>query len=348
MNYRKDLPILIIVAVVIAAVFIGEVRVFSGSEHFSADARYDGALTYELESGPAEAYSVLAFDDGGFDPNSSVSIYLDPGYASYYVNPDIATGARELDEKYYVEQLVKALKFRSVEASVIDAGEMAALMNGGIGGNTDAVIVLSGSLPSTVYGEDQDLIIRWIEAGGRLYWAGNSLGAYSSDGDTVTAIENGCSRFLGTECLNPSEENGYAFTMSDMCEDLCLQNNRMRYAVAPALLPDGAVHKEIGYTDGTYSSVCMAGLGDGMVCVLLGEFSNNQRIDLAQIVAAGISHLSTLLDVETGSVRGTLTGTMSVDGADFAYIHFGGYYPVYGVRIELRIAASGAACRPGT
>lgn len=80
MNHRKDVPMLIIVAVIIAAVVIGEVRVFSGSDHFSADARYDGALTYELESGPAETYSVMAFDDGGFDPNSSVSIYMDPGF----------------------------------------------------------------------------------------------------------------------------------------------------------------------------------------------------------------------------------------------------------------------------
>jgi len=346
MNYRKDVPMLIIVAVIIAAVVIGEVRVFSGSDHFSADARYDGALTYELESGPAETYSVMAFDDGGFVPNSSVSIYMDPGYASYYVNPDIATGARELDEEYYVEQLVKALKFRSVEASIIDAEAMSALMAGGIGGNTDAVIVLSGSLPSTVYGEDEDLIIRWIEAGGRLYWAGNSLGAYSSDGETVSTIENGCSRFLGSECLNGSDENGYAFSMADMCQELCLQNNRMRYAVAPGLLPDGAVHREIGYTDGTYSSVCMAGLGDGMVCVLGGEFSNNQRSDLAQIVASGISHLSTLLDIKNGTVHGTLRGSMSVDGADFVYIHFGGFYPVYGVRTDLRIAASEAIVHP--
>ena len=87
----------------------------------------------------------------------------------------------------------------------------------------------------------------------------------------------------------------------------------------------------VGYSDGSYASAVLAQYGSGMICVVGGDYSNNQRADLVQIVASHICYSSVLVGSDSGEVtRGTETGIvpMAVDNSArySVYIYFGGYY----------------------
>jgi len=90
-----------------------------------------------------------------------------------------------------------------------------------------------------------------------------------------------------------------------------------------------------GYTDGTYGSAVMVKFGNGMICVVAGDHSNEQRHDLAQIIASGASPDSKNAGYAEGRVkRGTASGTMDVSfvaGNNYTvYVYCGGYFTVYG------------------
>lgn len=95
----------------------------------------------------------------------------------------------------------------------------------------------------------------------------------------------------------------------------------------------------MGYTDGRYSSVCLVGHGSGTVCILGGVLSNDQRYDMAQIVSAGVTDESVLVEHIHGSVtRSTVTETIAIDSSKniMVYTYLGGYFTVYGRSASLR------------
>ena len=332
MNLKKGLPVVVLTILVIAIVLIGELVVYTsdGSE-FSSDAQYETNIHYTVRSQGAKTYSVLAFDNDGFDISDNCYIYYDEGLPGNYVDPVVPVGARKLDQGYYVEQLVRSLSMRGVDAEVIDSVRMGEIMNSGLMGNNDSIIVISGALPRNVYDGTVLTAVEWIEAGGRLYWLGNVIGDYFADKDGIHTVDNGVCNFLGTDCINRTEDKDFAYEEYDLCEKLCMTNDRVRYAVAPEQLPSGTVHIDVAFNDGTYSSTCLIGKGEGMICIIGGDYSNNQRNDLAQVVASGICHKSSLVGESYGTVHGTIEGTIFVTAEpDVSYIFLGGYYPVYG------------------
>ncbi len=329
--------IIVLAVAIIAIVVIGEVAIYCGNGlGFDAKATYnDNHLDYEISSGGSKDYSVLLFDDDGFGLSENCYIYFDQRYPSNYEIPVIPIGARTLDQEYYVQQLAKSLENRGVEAKIIDADKMESIMNNGLIGNSDSIIVISGAFPSNVYDGTNNLVLSWIEAGGRLYWLGNVIGDYYADLNGIKTVEGGVSNFLGADCVNHSEDKDFAYEEYDLCEKMCLMNDHVKYAVAPGQLPLDVIHKEIGFNDGTYSSITLIGLGKGMLCILGGEYSNNQRSDLAQVVASGINHRSILIDEYKGSVNGTVKNSLDIlTCPDTAYIFLGGYYLVYGKCIQ--------------
>ena len=90
----------------------------------------------------------------------------------------------------------------------------------------------------------------------------------------------------------------------------------------------------VGYEKDGCASTVLVKNGSGMVCVMGGNYSNNQRMDLANIIASGICYCSAELDCKTGNVaRGTVTGTFSnwpATGNVAAFLYLGGDFSVYG------------------
>ncbi|MCL2143086.1 MAG: hypothetical protein FWH44_02350 [Methanomassiliicoccaceae archaeon] len=340
---RSDIVLTVIFAAVVAVVLIGEAYVYTaGDGRYASDIAWtDDGIEYSVTSKGSEQYSVLVMDNGSFEMINRLYIYYDEGYGSELEKVRVPVGAKALTQEYYISQLIATLNNRGVRnIEILNAAELKDALEDDITSSNASVkglVVLSGALPETIYSTSVNLVLDWINDGGSLYWAGNFLGKYyATPGGTAEAVRNYEYDFFGkTGCLNEGGENA---ELSDIVTNnyrhsLSLMNNRIKYGVDISGLGGLAV----GYTDGTYSSTAMVRLGDGMICVLAGDYSNDQRHDLAQIIASGISAYTdeNAAGYVKGDVKkGTVTGSVDIDytgGHNYAvYVYYGGYYTVYG------------------
>ena len=335
MNTEKK--IVIIAVALIAVILIGEVAVYGMSERYSSSADADsGTLNYSVTARGSKEYSVIVMDNC-LEPMDELYIYYDPEYPIAAEDVSVAIGATQLTVERYVQQLTTSLRIRGIsDVKTIKAAELGnAVVSDASSTHSKGLVVLSGALPDTVYaGVATDPIFEWLNTGGRLYWAGNLIGNYSSTTSGIVDIGDAGQALFGVSCFNTAEDDTAFQDVSTPYRDaLSLMNNRIRYAVDTSLL-SVSDHIAVGYTDGTYSSVVSVKYGNGMVCVLGGSHSNMQRDDLAQVIASGLCYSSELVALEEGNVkRGTISSSVDISTATgniSVYVYLGGYYTVHG------------------
>ncbi len=336
----KDRKLVLTAAIVVAIILAGEAYVCLNDWDgmYGVGFSEDGdSVSVSIKSGGSKVYDIVAIGNGSFSPASEVILYYDPGQGEMLDETWHATGGKDLDQEYYISQLAVQLKIRGVDARIVDATGLKEMMETALSGEgcDQAVFMASGALPDTVYsGDPSDTVVRWLSEGGRLYWAGNILGAYISSSDgTVRQAGDGYRGLFFAEGIQNTNET-YGLTPVDgnpWREALCLAGNGTAYGLDASKL-EGAL--SAGYTDGTYSSVCLVGYGKGMVCVFGGVLSNDQRSDVAQVIASGLSNGSTLLShIEGTATRTTVVETVDSKGTGgniSVYAYIGGYFTVRG------------------
>ena len=327
---KPDKIVSVISIAIISMILIGEVIVYTSDyTDYSSNVSMNGAtLNYEVSADGSKIYDIVVSDN--VDSNDSVYIYFDENYGSKIEDVRVAVGAKELTQEYYISQLVSVLKYRHVSAEIVDAEQLTSVMSD----PDSSLVCLSGALPCTVYsGNPQDIIFDWLSLGGKLYWAGNLLGAYIGiENDVISAPSNYQELFFGTTCLNGQgiDDALNEYNENEYTSALSLVNNKVRYGVNNSAIT--SQHSlSMGFIKDGYSSITLVEHNEGMICVLGGDYSNNQRNDLAQIIASGLTPQSTIIAHVEGTVtRGTVTGETIVDGTALgAYVYLGGYYPVF-------------------
>ncbi len=342
MNRMRDRGIVIVAALILAVVLIGEVYIYT----FNADATYSvdseitsDSFTYKVHSNISNCYDVVLSDNGSSAPLRGYYLYYDSTYASNLKDVDQPIGSTKLDQEYYVSQLRYQLSNRGVEVTTVNAEELGKAIANDISGNTcgKGLICVSGALPDTVYiGNSSDPILTWIKNGGCLYWVGGLIGScYSTTDGIVNVTADYQSMFLmSSDCLNTGNtDKAYSeITVNDYKSALSLSGNSVKYGVNTYALTTG--YLAVGFFEEEYSSITFVKNGNGTVCVVAGDYSNAQRADLAQVIAAHLCSESKIIIHESGSVtRGTATGTSPVSSATgyrSAYIYLGGYFLEYG------------------
>lgn len=332
MNDRK---LMAFVALIVMVIIAGEAYIYCNDWNDMYDVRFsENAVTIEANS--SAIYDIVSIDNGDMDRSSKTVLYFDPSYGERLDKTHHATGGTYLSQEYYISQLRIQLGYRGTDTVTMNAEELREMMSGSVAaGRCDqSVIMVSGAIPDTVYsGRESDLVVEWLGMGGRLYWAGGIIGQYSSSSDG-TVEDLGADRqslFLGAVCQNPEETYGLEETDPDWKDALCLAGNGTMYAINPAKVASAL---PMGFTDGTHSSICLVGHGSGMICILGGVLSNDQRSDMAQIVSSGATYASVLVDHIHGSVtRTAVTETVNIGdspGNIVIYAYLGGYFTVYG------------------
>lgn len=341
MNKKTETGLSVLAIAIVAIVLIGEYAVYAdGLYRYDADVQADGSFT--VSASGSESYTAVLTDNGGFTAVSSLYIYYDDTYGSFVKSVTVEIGAKGLTQDYYLSQLVNTLKYRGLtDITYVNAEELKAALAADAAAGTTAgkgLVVINGALPDTVYtGNSGDLLLTWIHAGGSLYWAGGLLGAYFAHSGKTVEVVNGDYQllFFGTDCLNTSDTVAAFSEITDNSyrADLSLMNNVVTYGIATAKLAAGT-YLAAGYTEDGYASVVCVQCGSGMVCVLGGDYANNQRSDLATVICAGLCWSSQELDCQQGSVtRGTVSGALTVPathGKLVAYVLLGGCFSVYG------------------
>lgn len=326
MDVKKDFVLFVTVAL-IAVVLVGEIIVITNShDDFSSSVTVDGdSVHYKIESDNAHTYDVMSFNNT-YNTPKKVYVYYDSDYQSIAKNGLASVGARDLNEKYYVQQMENTLMVRDVfHVNIVDADELGKIMESP--GQGYAVIMLSGAMPDTVYkGTSESKILKWIQSGGRLYWIGGMIGKYISTPEELIPVENGVTFFLGSECVDDgkiSEDDPKVLRSikeTNLCQELCLMNHGLAFGVIESLLPSDSTHLCIGRTDGSRCTSTLVANGDGMICVMGGDYSIRQRLDLAQILASGVGPETVLIDHDMGSVFGTANGTIGKGDSVFVIL----------------------------
>ena len=342
---KFDRTIEVIAVLVLAVVIIGEVAVYTtGPGKYSSDVEFEnGVISYSVSAKGSETYAVIVMDNGDMAAMTEIYIYFDENYKSNYEDVPVPIGAKPLDQRYYVEQLVRQLEYRgAVKVTVLNAEDLSEAMerDTASGQYAKGLVVISGALPDMIYtGNPTDMIFDWMNDGGRLYWQGNLIGSYYSTKDAVHDVGDKQTLFFGTSCLN-TEGIDKAFSDvsgNDLRNDLSLMNNSVKYGIDPAALSAVKGSDKVlafGYSQEDYASIVMTDFGKGMICIIGGDYSNNQRSDLAQILSSQICYDVEVIEIVTGSVtRKTISDTCDLQGTVdnlAVYIYFGGYYSVYG------------------
>ncbi len=346
---RTDRALVVVAIAVIAIVLAGEVIVYTSDyTDYSADASIgsDGKMSYTVSASGSKTYTAVSLDNGSHDVVEKLYIYYDKSYKSCYEEVYVAIGARELDQQYYVEQLAPTLRYRNInDVTVLNAEELADRLTAEAeaGDVRTGLICISGAFPDTVYtGDSSDLIFQWMSAGGSLYWAGNMIGKYSASQTELKEVDGYQELFFSVDgCLYGGDSyvaydevssNGFTKTFS-------LMNNNVRYSVDCSLLPETQKSLQIGFQKDGFASISLVSYGNGMMCIMAGDYSNNQRYDMAQVICSGLGPESRIVDSFTGTVtRGSTGGTLNVEGSNpYAFIYLGGYYPVYCRAVDLSI-----------
>ena len=337
-NMKTEKVAVIIAVMLISMVIIGEVAVHTQTNRYSSSASVDGdILSYSISGKGSNNYSVIVTD--GMERLDALYIYYDTSYGTALGDSSAAVGARPLTLDYYVQQLVNVLRSRGVtNVTMLGADELAARMTADT--VPTGLVVLSGALPATIYsGLGSDLIFDWLDKGGRLYWAGNLLGKYIAVPGGVSEVlanyqglffagANGCLNDTGTDVAFSGVGNQYRDALS-------LLNNHVRYGVSTnALTLAGVDHLAMGYCENGYSSIVFFEHGTkGTICVIGGDHTNDQRTDLAQVIAANLGHSSNIIGTSKGTFKGSAGSDIDVTAAIgnlSVYMFVGGAYTAYG------------------
>lgn len=327
---RKRVDVFVVIGVVLcAAIIIGECSIYAFDIYdYSIDVTVEGDdIGYSVGYSGSSVFDAILFD--GNKRMTDVCIFSDERYDEHYGDIEGRGMPYFFDQSYVTDQYSKMLKIRGMETSTVDSKGLGEYIESTMSDpSKHAIVVSSYALPSSVYsGGADDPIMKWISAGGHLYWIGSEIGRYYHSDDGLKVVTNNQSLFLGSDdCINLGDvivasdyvDNGFTGALS-------LQNSRVGYGMKVS-----ASDLSIGYVQDGYASISFVGYGSGSVCIIAGEFTIEQMADIGQTIASGVDDDTKLIEHRSGNVcRGTTRGAFEGAGS-MVYIYIGGIYTIYG------------------
>ena len=336
---RKTVTLVVLAIVLCAAVVIGEVFTYGINIHsFDSKAEFSSdTLSYSVSSSGSDTYSVVLLDSNDVPVTRELYIYVDNDYDNYYRQALEKSNLEYVQQQYYSEQLKKFLGVRGFDnVTLVDSKGLKEYIENNLSDPVGkGIFVTSYALPSEIYsGKTDDILIKWIENGGNLYWSSSEIGRFYTDSEGLKEVTGNQTLFFGKECINTGKmENATSAIENGFREALTLKNSGMKFTVNNDGLADSLA---MGYCEDGYSSITFTKSwnGSGMICVI-GTMDEMilELDDTAQVIASEITYGSEIVDTVKGNVvRSTIDGKIdcTATGKAIAYIYIGGTYTIYG------------------
>ena len=316
-------------------VFAGEYFVYySDAFEYDADVRWeDGSINYEIGSSGSDVYDVVLLDGNGSAPVSNLAIFVDEKYSTHYDEASESASISHNDQDYFATQILLALDNRGFDGGFkCDSDGLYEFLITTLDDPRGCgVLVTSYSLPASVYaGSEDDLLIRWVSAGGTLYWTGSEIGGFCTDDDGLHRIADTQTLLFGGECVYSGEEvvatqvidNGFT-------EALSLKTGNLSFGLRLNGI-EGALG--MGYEGDGISTVGFVPFGSGSICVFSGLYDLDLVDDIAQILSAGVTLQTDVVEHHTGNVTRTeIHGSFDhFDETCHVYAYIGGTYTKFG------------------
>lgn len=335
---------LAITAVVLCAiVFIGEYTTYyTEPDDREIDAAWNGNnVTLTLKSTGSDWYTAVLFDNNGSVPPERLYIYTDPDYDRFYSEACSISGDRAFpsyaDQKSFAEEIALSLKVRGFrDVSTVDDEGLADILKETVESPSKlGLLVSSFSLPSTVYsGGSDDLLMKWIRNGGSLYWAGSEIGKIYKDSDGLHKVDGNQTLFFGKDgVLNTSYERPTEYVSTEVVDNMLFKALALRCGNTKfGLNINGMDGIQAGFVQNGHATVSIVSIGKGSICIVGGINNMEQRDDLCQTIASGITGKTVVESISNGDVtRKTVERTIPVSCDDpYLYVYFGGIFVTQG------------------
>lgn len=319
----------ILAIILVAAVVVGEIVVVtSDRSSYGAEVVFeDGHADYNVTVAGSDIFDAVLLDREGSVPVTDLTVFVDEKYGEFYSQ---AEGLEYyIDQDYTSQQIAVALSNRGFDSiRNCDSSGLESFLEDTMDDPAGyGLMVTSFALPSSVYsGNEGDLLLKWISAGGTLYWMGSEIGRYYVDGDRLVEVEGYQELLFGTECINEGGPR-YAESVVDngFTEALTLSGSDLLYALDVSRIPGSL---SLGYEADGYSTISLVPYGSGEICVFAGDFDIDLLDDMGQVVASGVTCETHVAGHQSGHViRDTTYGSFEgVDENSTVYIYVGGMY----------------------
>ena len=327
--------ILAVAAVFIAIILIGEVIAYGGGVSYDSSASRDGdTVSYSVSSSGTNDYTAVLIDNHGFASLKHLVIYVDENSGNNMEDACARGLVFRNDIPYYADQLKKMLELRSFDdVTICDSKGLVDYVNGSYADpRSYGLLSVSYSLPGEIYsGNASDKLMKWMDAGGSLYWTGSVPGQFYYDANgEMKNVPNCQELFFGaTDCIKTGGYGSPTVNDNEFTRSLSLINEYTELGLDISKISRD--HKAMGAIDGNYSSATLVQYGEGMIVQFSGAFELVQAEDVAQIVASRMCYKSTIVDYEGGRVtRTTEKGSFESSDGDIVYVFIGRNYSVYG------------------
>lgn len=290
----------------IAAILVGEAAIYVNNPYrYDADAVYDEyGLEYTLESSNNSVYDIIALDNGGSVPVKELIVCCGE------------------DNDYFIK-IKDELAVRNFHNVIMaESGNLTEVMNNPEG---RALLIPYGLFPREIYdGNPTDPMMEWFDGGGSVFWFGY-VPTEGYDGNYLAPLSLSEYDFC-------TEMNYSVFPSGTLCKEMSLRNT----AVYGGLKADAGTALAYVSDDG-YSSITAKKVSNGTLVVFGGGQSYENSMDCAQLISSGITADSVSVGHWSGTVKGSLTVSVSFDTEVVpenlsVYVYIGGYYIVYGGR----------------
>lgn len=338
---KSPSPVTVIAVIAISVVLLGEIFAYGTNIHgfdSNADMSSPGTLNYSVSSKGSDTYSVALMDRKNVKPVEKLYIYIDENYEKYYNDARNTCPVEFVHQKDHAKQMQKLLDIRGFKnVTIVDSEKLRDVLHNDIKNSNClgcGLLVTSFSLPSNVYsGNDDDLLFKWINNGGYLYWSSSEIGGFYYKDGKINRVENYQTLFFNSKCVNVSNTEHAIFTIDNKIrEALTLKNTGLKFALNVNKIPNSL---GIGSEENGYSPIAFVKHNNGMICVI-GAMSEHISMfeDTAQIISAGITYDTEIVSMYKGNVtRNTVSNTIyypkSINDVG-VYIYIGGTYTVYG------------------
>ena len=336
---KKDRIVIISIALC-AIVMFGELMAYGhGPFHYDAEVTWNGdEMEYTVSSSTAETFSLILMDNGDVKAPEKLYIYINDSHDRFFDDALSKGNIFNANQQHSAKQIALSLAVRGfTNVEVLHEADLFEILNNDpLSGSPRGLLVMSYSLPSSVYNGNPDCpLIKWIENGGSLYWTGSEIGKFYHTEDELIQVTNNQLLFFGWNCVNTQgfDMANSVLDSNGLTHALSLKSNRVMYA----LNVDGLANSiSLGFSEGGYSSISLVQKGAGMICVIGGwNMIPNKYDDISQVISSGITCTTTVAKIIEGEViRGNINGTIETKGMGLnsprVSILIGGYYTLYG------------------
>lgn len=345
---RKGLMTITIVFF-LSIIFIGEIYTYTdGVVHYDSyayrDIENNNVINYSVSSSGTNDYCAVLINNNGFERVKELWIYVDEGYEDRLSQAEEYHSLPNKSLERLCEQIKLGLEMRSfTNVKICNSHELIEHIKethqnpSGYG-----ILSISYALPGEIYkGNLGDYLIRWVEKGGCLYWAGSVPGEFCIDSEgnlEHIPVKNVCELFFNAQenCINFGHSDVSPLSISNnFTKSLMMKNDSYEFAVDETKIT--AKHIILGTIRGNYVSEILMNYGKGMLVQFSGGYGIYQVEDICQTIASGLCYKSEIDNYKCGRVtRTTIHETIQRDvlseesDKKILYIFVGKTYPSYG------------------